>query len=439
MTPSVSATSHDARPDSSHLPRNTELGELPWNWDIAPLFKNWDVLDCKHVTAKFVFSGWPVASIRELQSRFVDLSEAKQTTDAFYRLLVDGGRRPQPGDLIVSRNATVGEVAQVAAWHPPFAMGQDVCLLRKRSQEHSTDYLQSLFHSRTIVRQLENLMTGSTFRRVNVKQVKGLFIPIPPPEEQRAIAAALSDVDELIGALDRLIAKKRAIKLATMQQLLTGRKRLPGFTGEWREWRLIDLFAGKKEYFDDGDWIESEYITSTGIRLIQTGNIGEGCFLDKENKKYISEDSCQLLRCKEVQVGDLLICRLAEPAGRACIVPDIGEARMITAVDVTICRPVEADADYLVQLFSTSWWFEQVDLRCGGTTRSRIARGQLARIEVHLPPMKEQNAIAAVLRDMDGEIAALEQRRDKTIAIKQGMMQQLLTGRIRLVPMETDT
>ena len=103
--------------------------------------------------------------------------------------------------------------------------------------------------------------------------------------EQRAIAAALSDVDALLGGLDRLIAKKRDLKQAAMQQLLTGQTRLPGFHGEWEVKTLFELAERKKELFDDGDWIESEHITSEGIRLIQTGNIGMDRFIEKETSE----------------------------------------------------------------------------------------------------------------------------------------------------------
>jgi type I restriction enzyme S subunit len=191
----------------------------------------WTVTDCKHLTAEFVQTGFPVASIRETQARLVDLSEANHTTEAFYLKLTEGGRKPRPGDLIFSRNATVGEVAQVTAHHPPFAMGQDVCLLRKRSDAQSTDFLQCFLKSKITARQIDEFMVGSTFKRVNVQQIKALNLLMPPPSEQRAIAVALGDVDALIAALDAVIAKKRDIKQAAMQQLLTGKTRLLGFDG----------------------------------------------------------------------------------------------------------------------------------------------------------------------------------------------------------------
>jgi type I restriction enzyme, S subunit len=102
--------------------KQSEVGAIPEEWDAGSLSRFWSVTDCKHVTAEFVPNGFPIASIKEVQSRFVDLTNAKQTTQNFYNLLIEGGRKPQTGDLILSRNATVGEVAQVADWHPLFAI-----------------------------------------------------------------------------------------------------------------------------------------------------------------------------------------------------------------------------------------------------------------------------------------------------------------------------
>jgi type I restriction enzyme S subunit len=183
------------------------LGEVPAHWEIGRLKHHWSVTDCKHVTAVFVSDGIPVASIREVQSRYVDLTDANQTTDAFYELLTEGGRKPEPGDLIFTRNATVGEVAQVANWHPTFAMGQDVCLLRNDDQTCSPDYLWHVLRSTLVVHQLTNLMIGSTFKRVNVEQVRNLTIPTPPVDEQKAISVHL---DRMTGTWDRLISAAEA-------------------------------------------------------------------------------------------------------------------------------------------------------------------------------------------------------------------------------------
>ena len=267
---------------------------------------------------------------------------------------------------------------------------------------------------------------------------KFIALPIPRPatdDEQHRIASVLADADALIDSLEQLLTKKRQIKQGAMQELLTGKRRLPGFTGRWTETTLFDLVGRKKDLFDDGDWIESEHIRSEGIRLIQTGNIGVGCFVEKEEKKYIDDRSFSQLRCKQLQIGDLLICRLADPAGRACVLPNIEEERVVTSVDVTIFRPPAdtASREFLVQAFSRPQWFKAVGELSGGTTHKRIARGALGRMAITLPSLAEQAAIAEVLSEMDAAIIALESRLSKARALKQAMAQALLTGRIRLV------
>ena len=203
------------------------------------------------------------------------------------------------------------------------------------------------------------------------------------------------------------------------------------------DWDVKSVYAlanNQKALFDDGDWIEAEHITDKGVRLIQTGNIGIGSFIEKDVKKYVYEKSFESLRCKELHIGDLLICRLAEPAGRACILPYIGEAKVITSVDVTIFRPERniANRDFLVQYFSSTEWFKSVQEQVGGTTHKRISRGALGQLLMPYPSLDEQTAIATILSDMDNELQALTQKLEKAHALKQGMMQQLLTGKIRL-------
>ncbi|MEL4890002.1 restriction endonuclease subunit S [Xanthomonas protegens] len=208
-----------------------------------------------------------------------------------------------------------------------------------------------------------------------------------------------------------------------------------GIPNGWQELSLFELADKQKARFDDGDWVEARHITDDGIRLIQTGNIGIGCYVEKDVKKYIFEDSFTSLKCKSLEVGDLLICRLAEPAGRACILPEIGDKRIITSVDVSIFRPDPAKFDrrYLNQYFSTSDWFESVAESVGGTTHKRISRSALGRIKLPIPTDRfEQSAIANALGDVDTLWAAQNALIAKKRAIKQGATQELLTGKRRL-------
>ena len=204
-----------------------------------------------------------------------------------------------------------------------------------------------------------------------------------------------------------------------------------------KEWKLLSVTSladNSKDLFDDGDWVEAEYLTDSGIRLIQTGNVGEGIFVDKEKRKYISEESYTKLKCKELIVGDILICRLADPAGRACILPNIGEEKMITSVDVSIYRPKldYADRAFLVASMNTPNWFNEIRERCGGSTRTRIARSELGKMKIPLPPIPEQKGIAQVLSTADAAIHTTEKLIAQKELRKKWLMQQLLTGKKRL-------
>jgi type I restriction enzyme S subunit len=203
------------------------LGEVPMHWEVGSLKRYWDVMDCKHVTAEFVDGGIPLASIREVQSRRVELENAKCTTEYYYEMLIEGGRRPLPGDMIFSRNATVGEVAQVCEDHPRFAMGQDVVLLRKISAGCSTDFLQHVIRSPVITRQLETLMIGSTFKRINVEEIRSLVVPSPPPSEQAQIATYLEQergrFESLIAEAESVVVLLKERRAALISAAVTGK------------------------------------------------------------------------------------------------------------------------------------------------------------------------------------------------------------------------
>lgn len=151
--------------------------------------------------------------------------------------------------------------------------------------------------------------------------------------------------------------------------------------------------------FTDGDWIESKDQSDEGIRLVQTGNIGKGIYLEKEARaKYISEDTFEKLKCTEIFPGDILVSRLPEPVGRACIIPD-KEERMITAVDCTICRPDETviSKEYLCYFLRSNAYYTRLLGSVTGTTRKRISRKNLGNVELDVPSREKQNEVVEQL------------------------------------------
>jgi type I restriction enzyme, S subunit len=177
------------------------LGDVPAHWETGPLKRYWAATDCKHLTADFIEDGIPLVSIREVQGRWVSFENAKCTTETFYEQLIEGGRNPIPGDLIFSRNATVGEVAQVPDNPPRFAMGQDVVLLRKLRRDFSSDFMYHVIRSPIITQQLAVMMIGSTFKRINVEEIRSFQVPTPPAGEQSQIARFLESETQRFDAL----------------------------------------------------------------------------------------------------------------------------------------------------------------------------------------------------------------------------------------------
>ena len=199
--------------------------------------------------------------------------------------------------------------------------------------------------------------------------------------------------------------------------------RFKGFTDPWEQRKLIELTS----VFTDGDWIEAKDQSDSGIRLVQTGNVGTTEYLDKiNNAKWISEDTFQTLKCKEIYEGDILISRLPEPAGRACIMPNLG-TKMITAVDCTIVRTNENnDSKFLVQYLSTPSYFKIVNTFLGGGTRQRISRNNLAEIIVPTPcNIAEQAKIGAYFSQLDHLITLHQRKYNKLLNVKKSMLEKM--------------
>ena len=263
---------------------------------------------------------------------------------------------------------------------------------------------------------------------VNRNDLHQIAVRLPPLPEQHAIAATLSEVDALIAALDRLIAKKRAIKRGAMQQLLTGKTRLPGFSGAWEVKKLGEIGLFKK-----GRNIPKNQLSTHGEPCVLYGEIYTryDCIV-RELVSFIPKEVAE--QATAIKPGDVLFAgsgETAEEIGKCFAY--IGAEKAYAGGDLILLSPNEDDSTFLgYQLNSPMICKQKANLGQGSSVVHIYCSG-LATIDVPLPSLPEQKAIAALLSDMDAEIAALEQRRDKTVAMKQGMMQELLTGRIRLV------
>jgi len=193
---------------------NDLIGEIPEHWQIGQLRRFWTVIDCKHVTVEFVENGFPMASVREVQQFEVNLENAKRTTENWFEKMIAGNRQPRAGDLIFCRNVSVGACAFVAS-DDQFALGQDVCLIRSRTENQR--YLNYVMRSTMMKDQIGLIMIGATFNRINVSKVEALVVPRPPRDQQDQIVSFLdgemSNIDMQIASVRsaiELLAERRA-------------------------------------------------------------------------------------------------------------------------------------------------------------------------------------------------------------------------------------
>ena len=303
--------------------------------------------------------------------------------------------------------------------------------VRSRTDPKGLDpyFLNSYLLSAAGQKQIDSFQAGGNRQGLNYSQIRSFLIRRPPLSEQRAIAEALSDVDGLLAALEALIAKKRAVEQAAMQQLLTGKSRLPGFSGAWRE-VAIGLFANvvrgaSPRPIDSPVWFDSQ----SKIGWLRISDVtASGKFLYDTTQNL---SAAGIANSRFVKSGNLVMS-ICATVGR----PIIMRKDVCIHDGFVVFDNLRADKEYLYYFLSN---MEESWSKHGQTgSQMNLNTDLINSTYVLLPPPAEQRAIAEALSDMDAEIAALERRRDKTLAIKQSMMQQLLTGRVRLVEPELD-
>lgn len=394
----------------------TEVGVIPEDWKDASLGELAEIRMCKRI---FSEQTNPTGDIP-----FFKIGTFGRAPDAFisgnlYREYKRKYSFPKKGDVLLSAAGTLGKTV-IYDGEDAYFQDSNIVWLDIDRTKIKNEYLYQCYQAIKWASP-----EGSTISRLYNGIIRKTKIPLPPTEtEQRAIAQALSDVDALLATLDQMIAKKRDIKQAAMQQLLTGETRLPGFSGNWEVKRLGEAIerivgGGTPSRANNGYWNGS--IPWVTVKDFSTFNT-------QQAQEYITDAGLKNSASNLIPAGTLITStRMA-----------LGKA-VIYHVDVTINQDLKAlflKPNQDVQFMR--YWFEQnstmIDSIGGGSTVKGISIQQLQAFEFNSPPTKEeQTAIATVLTDMDAELSVLEARRDKTRNIKQAMMQELLTGKTRLI------
>lgn len=399
-------------------------GRLPDGWRVAPLGKLCTVVNGGTPSTRI--PGYWNGSIPWCTPTDVTQSPPKylkrtERTITEAGLRASGATLVPAGAILLCSRATVGEVRIAAS---PVATNQGFKTLV------CSDAVDSEFIYYTVLTLKPKLLQraiGSTFREVSKRDVEAIPIVLPPLPEQRRMVVALSEADDLLGALDALIAKKRAAKLGATQALLSRRTRLPGFAGDWARHTLRDLGV---------------FLRGSGIRRHEMSEDGAGCVRYGEiyttygDYFHIPASRASLSAAKwalPVQKGDLLFAATGETAEEiGKCVAYLGDQIIYAGGDVVVLRAPEQDAIFLAHLLNSPDVVRQKARLAQGDIVVHLHARQLATVEVSVPEPMEQRAIAALLRSMDQEIEALEAQLRKARSLRSGMLRALLTGGVRL-------
>ncbi len=390
--------------------KRTEVGVIPEDWEC------WRLGDLttrvgSGVTPSggervYVTEGRPFLRSQNVVWGVLDLADLAFITDEIHASFA--ASEIEEGDVLLNiTGASIGRSAVADITVARGNVNQHVCEIRTDLKKLDPHFLNSYLLSAAGQKQIDSFQAGGNRQGLNYSQIRSFLIPRPPLSEQRAIAAALSDVNGLLAVLEALIAKKRAIKQATMQQLLAGKTRLPGFSGTWETKRLGNVLTvrhGRSQRYITGP--DGKYpilasggeIGRTDVSLYDKPSVLIGRKGTIDNPQYVSSPFWTVDTLFYTEIADGM------------------------------------SAKFLYYKFCMIPWRSYNEASGVPSLNSRT----IENIEVNLPKSDEQRAIAAVLSDMDAEIAALERRWDKIRTVKQGMMQQLLTGRVRLLKPDLD-
>jgi type I restriction enzyme S subunit len=377
----------------------TEVGVIPEDWEVVPL-GGFVKITSGASPSQFRFSGGgiPYFKVEQLGNteKYLDV------TDTPY--LFESGDTVSGRSVIFAKRGAAIALNKLRILNQQFFMDTNLMALTPQDELHVEYLYYALSHIG-----LWKFADTTSVPQINNKHVKPLPFPLPPLPEPCAIAPVLSDTDALIESLDRLIAKKRDVKQATMQQLLTGKTRLPGFSGKWEVKRfdcVVSRLNGKVHQIETSD-----YQPTGKYPVVDQGKQAVIGFSDREDKRFHCPNGGVIV------FGD-----------HTCIVKFV-DFDFLVGADGT---------QLLCGKLGQNTRFHAYQLQYRGIEPTGYNRHfkLLKEREFLAPSPVEQRAIATILSDLDAEIAALEARRDKTRALKQGMMQELLTGKTRLVKSE---
>ena len=425
----------DVRPDY----KRTEVGVIPQDWEASKLgmhatFKTGPFGSALH-QSDYVYDGIPVINPMQIVDGNIQptptmaITEQKAWKLSEFRLMA--------GNVVIGRRGEMGRCAMVRTEQQGWLCGTGSMMIRV-GRSLDARFIQRMLSSQPIITEIEKASVGSTMVNLNQGTLENLLIPFPPTKaEQEAIAEALRDADVLIESLEQLLTKKRQIKKGAMQELLTGKKRLLGFSGEWETGTFGEIF----QYYPTATNSRDDLLSAGDTFYIHYGDIHTR-FHNHLDFGVVTPPRIDRSRCSNATLlknGDWVMADASEDH------EGVGKFIEIQGLNTNMAAVAGLHTFLLREkklTFSPSFKGHLGNLRSLHDQFLRVATGlkvfgvskaALKDIEIPIPHPEEQTAIANILSDIDEEITALEAKLSKARQLKQGMMQELLTGRIRLL------
>jgi len=419
--------------------KQVTVGVIPTDWEYVSFEQLYSEPSRNGIykTSEFHGRGTRIVNMGEMFGyEFIGPQEMSHVALSRQELSVSG---LQQGDLLFGRRSVVpagaGKCSMVIHLDEPLTFESSIIRVRLNTAVSDPRYYYYFFASTYGRSTVETIVSGTNVKGIRASELRELVVPQPTLVEQEAIAGALGDADALVESLERLLAKKRNLKQAAMQQLLTGKKRLPGFDGEWEEFNVSDVL--QRSFSGPSPTCEERNIRGSEWGVLKTTAITWQNGWDWTKHKTLPKAFWNQPE-SEVRCGDVLVTK-AGPRHRvgvtACV--DFVPERILPSGKMIALRPITSKVigRMLAAAIASPASQEYLDQRTTGMAEAQVnfENDNLLDTPIKLPTMAEQTAIVEVLTDMDAEIYAIEAKINKARQIKAGMMQELLTGKTRLV------
>lgn len=418
--------------------------QLPSGWELRSLAEACLLLtDGSHFSPSTIAVGYPYITVRDINDSKIDFVNCKFVSKESFDELSKNGCQPLKGDVLFSKDGTVGKVALVED-ERDFVVLSSLAIMRPKKELLHSEFLKWVLQSPAVLESALGMKSGTALRRVVLRSLKTLQLPIPPRTEQDEIVRIL---EEQFSRLDAAAASIAAARRKTDQF----RRSLLNFAfdeglssrsysgsgvegvGRWSTESLRQIASGG--LFVDGDWVESKDQDPNGqIRLTQLADVGVGVFKDKSDR-WLRKDQAARLGVTFLEENDLLIARMPDPLGRCCVVPKL-PSDAVTVVDVAILRIVRTDVDsrFVMWALNSPKMRAAMTKVASGTTRLRISRKNLESIEIPIPVLDEQMKVVEALEDqfsrLEKSLASVDEIERRMSALRRSLLHAAFTGEL---------